>query len=104
MNFDERERAMEQKIIDDFAKYEKRETCPMCKAHLSFEEKLGKKESEEMFLQTFEEREHDQMICFMDCFMFCTVQETIHLQAKDIRKMAMERYDSIAKFVMAIRK
>lgn len=98
-DFDAKEKQMDKSILDQFDSYKTKETCPMCRAVKHFEKKLGKKVAEEMFLSIYEEREHDQRMCFLDSYVFCKAQEIMWYPVKQINDMANEQYDSVVNFV-----
>ena len=99
-DFDERERKLDQQMVDLFQKFQWKETCPMCRIIEKFEKILGKKETERMFLTDFDERDHNHRTCFLDCFVFLKLGDgLLGFDSKKLKQMAINQYEQVLSFV-----
>jgi len=105
MDFDKREQQLDQRVLDLFHLFQKKETCLMCKIVKQFEKKLGGKETEKMFLTDFKHREHNHRICFLDTYIFLKIGDGLRgFDSKKMKDMAVEQYEQVLSFVRAKQK
>lgn len=98
--WDDEEQKLERTLVDTFKLFNEKETCPMCELVRKTDLKLGKNSTENMFLDSYADRIHDEESCFIESYLYCMPKERMNSLPFDTAKqMAINQYKTVTEFV-----